>query len=145
MKKRIKIIVLLITLVFFITGCSSNYSEIPYNKFINTFKNEKNFKMINNTSINRGIYEKSYEIGNKKITFYYLEFKSSKEAENYVNLSYKNNNFHYKKKDNYIIATRKISKLYIKAVKVGKIVVIGISEDFFDRFKVNKFFKKMGL
>ena len=43
MKKRIKIIVLLITLVFFITGCSSNYSEIPYNKFINTFKNEKNF------------------------------------------------------------------------------------------------------
>lgn len=142
MKKRILIIFFI---MFIITGCSKSYTSIPYNKFLATFENRKEYKVINNSSVSEGIYKKNYEIGNGKVSFYYLEFDSNKKAKEYMNLSYKNKNFHYKKEENYILVKRKFSKLYIKAINVDNIIIIGMSNKFKDRFEINKIFKEFEL
>lgn len=143
MKKKISGLIILVLLL--VTGCSKNYTAIPYNKFLSTFDDYKEYKVINKSTVDEGIYEKSYEVGNGKISFYYLEFSSSKKAEEYMDLSYNNESFKYKKEKNYIVAKRKISKLYIKAIKVEKIVIIGMGNKYLNRFEINKIFKQMNL
>lgn len=138
-------ILLVFLILISLTGCTKSYTSVPDNKFLSTFENRKEYKLVNNSVNSEGIYKKSYEIGNGKISFYYLEFSTNKKAKDYMKLSYKNRNFHYKEKDNYIIAKRKISKLYIKAIKVDNIIIIGMSNKFKDRFEVNKIFKEFNM
>lgn len=145
MKKKIIGLLLIFVFSMFLTGCKNNYTPVPSNKFLSVFKNKEKYQVIDKTKIETGIYKKSYEVGNGNITFYYLEFSTVKDARNYMRLSYKNKNFHFNSNKKYIVAKRKLSKLYIKAIQVDKMIVIGMSNKFFDRFKVNKIFNEMDL
>ena len=144
MKKVFKILILAFAL-FTLTGCTKELVAIPENKFISTFKDKKDYKLINNTNTSQGIFEKSYEMGNGNVSFYYLEFSSKKKANEYMKLSYDSKSFNYRKKANYIIAKKKLSKIYIKAIKVDNIIIIGMGNKFKDRFEVNKIFRNFNM
>lgn len=144
MKKKINGLLVLF-IILLLTGCGHEYNSIPANTFLAAFKDKDDYKVIDKTSTDQGIYKKSYEVGNGNISFYYLEFETKKQAAEYMELSYKNRNFHYSQTNNHIYAKRKISKIYIKAIKVNKMVIIGMSNKFFDRFKVDKIFRELKL
>lgn len=144
MRKVLKILILAFSFLT-LTGCTKELVAIPENKFISTLKDQKDYKLINNSNTSKGIFEKSYEMGNGNISFYYLEFSSKKKAKEYMELSYHSKNFNYSKEKNYIIAKKKISKVYVKAIQVDNIIIIGMGNKFTDRFKVNKIFRNFDM
>lgn len=144
MKKNIKVILTLF-IVIILTGCSKDYTAISYSKFISEFDNRENYNIIDKTSINQGIYKRSYEAGNGDLNFFYLEFNDNKEAKSYMKRNYKDNDeFSYNNEKDYAVAKTKLSKRYIKVINVDNVVIIGKSEKFFDRFSVNKIYKELG-
>lgn len=138
MKKGLLILICLLAL----TGCSKNYNEVSSSKFISTFTNKK-YTIIDHSYETESFFEKNIEAGNKKVTFYYINYNTKKEANKYMNETYKNKNYKYEKTNNGIIATHKGVKNYTKVINVNKTVIIANSRGLFAKFDLKRLLRKL--
>lgn len=144
MKKGLKIIALFL-LIFVVTGCNDNYNKVSYREFKGLFNDLNEYEIIDKTIINQGVFERSYEAGNTKYTYYYYEFDNKKNAEDYLSQNYQDEKgYSYKKNNKYTIVKHSMGS-YMKAIRVDNVIIIGQGKNFFDRFEINKIMSKMGV
>lgn len=143
MKKILKGLFILL-FIFLLSACTKDYKPITYTKFIETFKSEDGYLINNATSILDGKFERFIEVSGKNNQFIFYEFKTEKEARNYVSMNYKNQkNFSYKDKKDYI-TVKNTKKRYFYLIQVDKIVIIGDSDIKSNKKEINRIFKELG-
>ena len=145
MRKNLKaFLILLISII--LTGCNKNYEVVSYSKFLGEFNSKKSYSIIDKTKTDEGVFKRSYESGNGKITFTYFEFDSAKEAKKYMGETYKKNkDYSYKKNGNYIEVKSKLFDPYTRVIQVDNVVITGKTNKKFDSHSVNKIYKNLGL
>ena len=143
MKKILKGLFVLL-FIFLLSACKKDYKPITYTKFIETFQSESEYLVNNQTASLEDKFERYIEAGGKNIQYIFYEFKTEKDARNYVSLNYKDkNNFKYKDKQDYIIVKNTKSG-YFYLIQVDKIVIIGNTDIKSNKKEVNRMFKKLG-
>lgn len=143
MKKILKGIFILM-FVFLLSACTKDYKAITYSKFNEFFQAEEGYLVNNASSSYDDKFERFVEASGKNNQFLYYEFKSEKEARDYVTLNYKDKKyFTYKDKKDYI--TVKCTKdRYFYLIQVDKIVIVGNTSIKSNKKEINRVFKSLG-
>ena len=140
MKKGLLFLICLLSL----TGCSKNYAEVSSSKFTSTFTDKK-FVIIDHSYETETFFDKNIEAGKKNVEFYFIKYKTTKEAEKYMKETYKNNkSYKYEKKGKTIVATDKGIKNYTRAINVNKTVIIAKSKGLFAKLTLKNKLRALG-
>lgn len=143
MKKIFKGLFVLL-FIFLLSACTKDYKPITYTKFIETFKAEEGYLVNNATSALEDKFERYIEASGKNNQFIFYEFKTEKDAKEYVKLNYTKNKY-YKYSDKGSYSTVKKTKYgYFYLVQVDKIVLIGDTDIKANKKEINRMFKKLG-
>lgn len=143
MKRVFKGIFILLFIIL-LSACTKDYKAITYTKFIETFKQEADYLVNEKTSIVDNEFERYIEASGKDNQFIFYEFKTEKEAREYVSLNFKDKkNYKYKDKKNYI-TVKSTKDRYFYLVQVDNIVIIGNTDIKSNKKEINRIFKNLG-
>lgn len=143
MKKILKGLFILL-FIFLLSACTKDYKAITYTKFIETFRIEEDYLVNNETSILDDKFERYIEASGKNNQFIYYEFKTEKDARNYVKLNYKNKSgYKYKDKKSYI-TVKNTKNRYFYLIQVDNTIIIGSSDIKSNKKEINRMFKELG-
>ena len=143
MKRNLLAIVILIT-CFLLTGCLNNKKAITYTTFNETFKNNKDYLIINQTIKYEDKFERCLEANGNNTQFLYYEFKTEKQAKKYLK-----DNYQGRKKYRYLegktyTTVKCTDNMYFYAVQIDKSVVVGNSPKKSNKKEIKKIFKELG-
>ena len=142
--KRILMVVMLIIISLFFTGCTNNYKPITYTRFNEVFKNKNNFMIINQTLKYQDRFERCIEASGNNIQFIYYEFKTTEDAVNYLKDNYKGRKKYRYKSNNKVSTVKCKDNMYFEAVQVDKIVIVGNSPLKVNKKIIKSIFKELG-
>jgi len=143
MKKILKGLLILV-FIFLLSACTKDYKAITYTRFIENFSSEPEYLVNNSTSLVNEKFERYIEASGKNNQFVFYEFKTEKDAKDYVKVNYANRkDFKYKDKKDYI--TVKCTKeRYFYLIQVDKTIVIGNSNIKSNKKEINRILKNLG-
>ena len=135
---------LLLIVLFCLTGCNKNYSELTSTKFLSEFTG-KDYTIIDHSYETENFFDKNIEVGKKNVNFYYVIYKTEKEAKEFMEEKYKNNKkYKYVQKGKTIIATDQGIKEYTKVIKVNKTILVAKSNGLFAKLKLKQELNNLG-
>ena len=141
MKKIIKIISLILIVVLS-TSCVKNIQKISYTDFNQYFSKDNKYTILDKT-YQYGINTRRYiEAGNGNIQVLYIEFDSSKKAENYVKDNY-SKNYKVKKYKKYTYV-KSNKGTYLRLYRVNNIIVLGRTNNKKYKRELKKVLKDLG-
>ena len=135
---------LLLIVLFCLTGCNKNYSELTSTKFLSEFTG-KDYTIIDHSYETENFFDRNIEVGKKNVNFYYVIYKTEKEAKEFMEEKYKNNkNYKYVQKGKTIIATDQGIKEYTRIIKVNKTILVAKSNGLFAKLKLKQELNNLG-
>lgn len=140
--KKILSIVILLSSILIMSGCSKDYQKVSYTTFNEYFSKQGDYKIVDQTSNYNINIRKCVEAGNGKVQIFYMEFESAEIASAYIKNMYEKQE-DYKINDNYTYVKSTKGK-YFKLYRSDNVVIYGIALDKKDKREVKSTLKDLG-